>query len=71
MKSESVRAQMVRHNIGIAYPAIAEATCLSLVLPLDRSELDRLAGPASALDSAQAAFEAARSEMIRLTSRSG
>ena len=67
LKGEPVRRQMVRHNIGIAYPAIAEETCLSLVLPVDRDRLKELSEAAEALDRAQAAFEAARLRMMELT----
>jgi len=67
LKGEPVRRQMVRHNIGIAYPAIAEETCLSLVLPVDRGKLKELSEAAEDLDRAQATFEAARLRMMDLT----
>lgn len=66
LKTDTVRRQMVRHNIGIAYPAIAEETCLSLNLPVCRARLEELSEAALALDKAQARFEAARREMMRL-----
>jgi hypothetical protein len=67
LKSEAVRRQMVRHNIGIAYPAIAEETCLSLVLPITRVKLEGdLSEAAVALNQAQGAFEAARRRMMQL-----
>lgn len=71
LKSGAVRQQMVRHNIGIAYPAIAEETCLSLVLPVSRARLEELSEAALALDQAQAAFEAARQRMMQLVGNGG
>jgi hypothetical protein len=55
---------MVRHNIGIAYPAIAEASCLDLVLPVTRESLGALAERARALAEAQERFEAARTALL-------
>jgi type I restriction-modification system DNA methylase subunit len=67
LKGEDVRRQMVKHNIGIAYPAISEETCLSLVLPVGRDGLDALNRNAAQLALTQAAFEAARIQMLRVT----
>ncbi|MEJ0020753.1 MAG: hypothetical protein WDN25_30225 [Acetobacteraceae bacterium] len=67
LKGESVRRQMIRHNIGIAYPAIAEETCLSLVLPVSLAKLEELSEAAKALDRAQMTFETARRRMMHLT----
>ena len=67
LKGEPVRRQMIRHNIGIAYPAITEETCLSLVLPVNRAKLEELSEAAGALDQAQTAFETARQRMVQLT----
>ena len=67
LKGEPVRRQMVRHNVGIAYPAMAEETCLSLVLPINRARLEELSEAAEALDRAQTAFETARLKMLELT----
>jgi hypothetical protein len=64
LKTEFVRRQMVRHNIGIAYPAIAEASCLDLVLPVTRESLGALAERARALAEAQERFEAARTALL-------
>ena len=71
LKGEDVRRQMVKHNIGIAYPAIAEETCLSLVLPISRKGLDELNQSAAQLAVTQAAFEAARLKMLALSSSVG
>ena len=67
LKSEDVRRQMVKHNIGIAYPAIAEETCLALVLPVGRADLDALNQTALELERTQVAFEAARLRMLTLS----
>lgn len=71
LKSDAVRRQMIRHNIGIAYPAIAEETCLALVLPVSRLGLEELGEAALVLDRAQAAFEAARLRMAQLVGGNG
>lgn len=71
IKSEDVRRQMVKHNIGIAYPAIAEETCLSLVLPVSRDGIDHLNQSAAQLARTQAAFEAARLQMLALSHSAG
>lgn len=70
LKGEPVRRQMVRHNIGIAYPAIAAETCLSLVLSVDQGGLKELSEAAEDLDRAQTVFEAARLRMMHLTGNS-
>lgn len=67
LKGEDVRRQMVKHNIGIAYPAISEETCLSLVLPVGRDDLYELNRNAAQLALTQAAFEAARLHMLSIT----
>lgn len=66
LKGEAVRRQMIRHNIGIAYPVIAEQTCLSLTLPTNRTNLKALSEAAFDLEQAQAAFEASRQHMMQL-----
>lgn len=71
LKGEAVRRQMVKHNIGIAYPAIAEETCLSLVLPVSHDDLDDLNQSATQLAQTQAAFEAARLRMLALSQSIG
>ncbi|MBB5691970.1 hypothetical protein GXW77_20500 [Roseomonas alkaliterrae] len=70
LKSDAVRRQMVRHNIGIAYPAIAEETCLSLVLPVSRIKLEQASAAAEELEAAQAAFESARARMAQFVGHS-
>lgn len=57
LKTELVRRQMIRNNIGIAYPAISEQSCLDLVLPVARDELVALNIKAAALAEAQNRFE--------------
>lgn len=65
LRTGAVRRQMIRHNIGIAYPAIADATCLALKLPADAAGIKRIAGDAKALEKALAAFEEAHAAMAR------
>ncbi|WP_182180640.1 N-6 DNA methylase [Methylobacterium radiotolerans] len=67
LKSEKVRRQMIRHNIGIAYPAIAEETCLSMSLPAKSSAMKKLLDAAVHLDRSQVEFEAARLRMLELS----
>jgi N-6 DNA Methylase len=65
LRTEAVRRQMIRHNIGIAYPAIADSTCLELQLPVDAAGIEKLAGDANALERVFVAFEEARAAMAR------
>lgn len=67
LKSEIVKRQMVRQNTGISYPTIEESTCLSLFLPITKSQLKEMTEAAVNLDQAQEAFEAARLHMVQLT----
>ncbi len=64
LKTELVRRQMIRNNIGIAYPAISEETCANLVLPATQEALLSLSASAEALAEAQACFEQARRALI-------
>jgi predicted RNA methylase/transcriptional regulator with XRE-family HTH domain len=60
LKTELVRHQMIRNNIGIAYPAISESTCLNLVLPATHDSLPSLSAEAEALAESQESFELTR-----------
>jgi len=60
LKTELVRHQVIRNNIGISYPAISEASCLDLVLPIARKDLPTFAASAEKLWKAQEQFEAAQ-----------
>jgi hypothetical protein len=64
LKTEFVRRQMLRHSIGIAYPAIAEASCRELVLPITGENLGALSKRARALAEAQERLEMARSALL-------
>ena len=57
LKTELVRRQVIRNNIGIAYPAISDETCANLVLPATRESLLSLSASAEALAEAQVSFE--------------
>ena len=60
LKTELVRQQMIRNNIGIAYPAISESTCLDLVLPVTRDGISALTATAQSLAAIQEELEAAQ-----------
>ncbi len=60
LKTDLVRHQVIRNNIGIAYPAISEASCLDLVLPIARNDLLAFSASAQKLWKAQEQFEAAQ-----------
>ena len=64
LKTELVRRQMIRNNIGIAYPAISENSCLDLVLPITRDELTALSTAAVTLAVAQEQFEVAQRNFL-------
>ena len=60
LKTDLVRHQVIRNNIGIAYPAISEETCLDLVLPIVRDDVPAFSASAETLWKAQGQFEAAQ-----------
>lgn len=60
LKTEFVRKQMIRNNIGIAYPAISENACLELKLPIDCADIPALSAAAERLSKAQETFEEVR-----------
>ncbi|MGJ5151685.1 N-6 DNA methylase [Bradyrhizobium sp. HKCCYLR1023] len=60
LKTEIVRRQMTRNNIGIAYPAISEASCLDLVLPIASNDVRAFSASAEELWKIQEKFEAAQ-----------
>lgn len=68
LKSDVVRSQMVRNNIGIAYPAISEDTCLSVKLPATHADIEALAASAEFLRSAQDNLEQARRDLANKVS---
>ncbi|HUX74763.1 MAG TPA: N-6 DNA methylase [Steroidobacteraceae bacterium] len=57
LKTELVRQQMMRNNIGIAYPSISDTSCLGLVLPLTRGRVGALTITAQMLAERQEQFE--------------
>lgn len=64
LKTDLVRRQMIRANIGIAYPAISEASCLDLVLPIARDDVPAFSVSAAELWKAQEQFEAAQTAFL-------
>lgn len=63
LKSDFVRHQMLRNNIGIAYPAISEQTCLEIMLPAHNTSLEALEAGARSLRETQTKFEVAYRKM--------
>jgi hypothetical protein len=53
----------VRNNIGIAYPAISEQSCLEIVLPTGSTDLHALESGARSLRETQTKFEDAYRRM--------
>ncbi len=64
LKTDLVRHQVIRNNIGIAYPAISEAACLDLVLPIARDDVPAFSASAEKLWKAQEQFEAAQRSFL-------
>ncbi|MFT8781501.1 N-6 DNA methylase [Acetobacter orientalis] len=64
LKTELVRRQMIRNNIGIAYPSISEASCLSLILPITKRDVPTFSVSAEKLWKAQEHFEAAQQTFL-------
>lgn len=66
LKTDAVKQQMIRNNIGIAYPAISEETCLNLALPITMEQLAEVTRAAEQLNAAQQAFENAHTQFAGL-----
>lgn len=49
LKTDFVTAQVMRNNVGIAYPAIEEACLLGILLPISRQDLSSIEPNAEAL----------------------
>lgn len=63
LKTEFVTVQILRNNVGIAYPAIEEACLLELVLPVSADDLGRLAEYGANLAALQSKSTALRREL--------
>ncbi|MEO6788730.1 MAG: N-6 DNA methylase [Chthoniobacteraceae bacterium] len=61
LKTDFVLAQVMRNNVGIAYPAINEACLLEVLLPIRRSELSGIEKHAKQLADADARLQVLRS----------
>lgn len=64
LKTETVRHQVLKHNIGIAYPVITEQTCVELVLPLKKEDMHQMADAAKELKRSQQQYCNARQELL-------
>ena len=54
--------QVLRNNIGIAYPAIDESCLLDILLPIAKKDLKNLATQAQTIVQAESELEALRTE---------
>ena len=64
LRTEFVTQQLLRNNVGIAYPAI-EATCLpDLLLPVARDALVTIASMASKYEEAQSTLKQAKDQFL-------
>lgn len=64
LKTETVRHQMLKHNIGIAYPAIAEQTCIEIVLPVKKKDMQEISNATETLKRTQHEFWEARRTLL-------
>jgi type I restriction-modification system DNA methylase subunit len=71
LKTEFVIAQLMRNNVGIAYPAIDEACLLDLLLPVRREELSALEQQASELKAQQERLYGMRKEFNKAIESAG
>jgi hypothetical protein len=53
LKTEFVIAQLLRNNVGIAYPAINESCLLDVLLPIRSTDIQRLATQAKQIGDAE------------------
>lgn len=53
LKTEFVIAQLLRNNVGIAYPAINENCLLGILLPIRRKDIQRIAREAKQIAAAE------------------
>lgn len=63
LASEVATAQVMRHNVGIAYPAIDEKCIMDIVLPITFERIEALKEAASKLDNIESAHYEARLEL--------
>jgi type I restriction-modification system DNA methylase subunit/transcriptional regulator with XRE-family HTH domain len=62
LRTDFVCQQVLRNNIGIAYPAIDESCLLDLLLPITKKDLKNLATQAQIIIQAESELEALRTE---------
>lgn len=60
LQSDFVTAQLMRNNVGIAYPAIEESCLPTILLPIAKADLARLDAEADQLLNAEAALAGSR-----------
>ncbi len=64
VQSDFVNGQILRNNVGVAYPAIDEECLLDVILPVSKKSVDELAEEAKGLESARQNLDRAE-ERIR------
>ena len=62
LKTEFVIAQLIRNNVGIAYPAIDEACLVDVLLPISASDLDPLEDIAGRIAAAEGRLHGLRKD---------
>ena len=62
LRTDFVCQQVLRNNIGIAYPAIDESCLLDILLPIAKKDLKNLATQAQTIVQAESELEALRTE---------
>ena len=68
LRSKPATAQILKHNIGIAYPAIDEKCLLDVVLPISKERLLRASKAAEAVERLQLELDEKRAEFQKLVS---
>ena len=64
LKTEFVITQLMRNNVGIAYPAINESCLLDVLLPIRRADLARLEQQAREISASEERLHQIRSQFI-------
>ena len=69
LQSEAAISQILRHNKGVAYPAIDEECLLDVVLPITREQLEEFADVAGHLHALEAQVRLARQSLRDLVNQ--
>ena len=63
LQSDFVNSQVLRNNVGIAYPAIDEDCLFEVLLPVSEDQLDALAAPSLQVDEARSWLREAQNRL--------